>query len=148
MNKRRSTPGYCLPSIFRSPALRNACPSNTSRESQPTTGKMRQSASAQCAGFLALALCAACAGKIPPPTAAQIELARQRWPAVSPADLERGRSLYIARCGGCHNLFPPVTLSAVRWPEVLERMAAPARLTAVEREEVGRYLLAVTARPP
>lgn len=102
--------------------------------------------------LLGLALWNACAGNVPHPSPAQAEAIQQRWPGTTQADLNRGRQLYVARCGGCHNLYPPSAFAADLWPEIMEKMAARSRLTRQEHEEILRYLVAVTApvsrRPP
>ena len=99
------------------------------------------------AGALLLAALAACASSaVPHPTEAHLARARALWPDTTRASLERGRSLYVARCSGCHPLHPPATQPAARWVTVLDEMAPRARLTPTERDLVLRYLTAASAR--
>ncbi len=67
-----------------------------------------------------------------------------------------GAELYRTRCGGCHRLYAPATLTAAMWEMQLERMDREmARrgvrpLDTAERDTVLRYLQAhgSDAAPP
>jgi hypothetical protein len=88
---------------------------------------------------------AGCAAALRQATAEDAVRLSPRWPGTTVADLERGRSLYVRRCSGCHNLVLPRSFPAERWPGLLDDMAAKARLGRGEREDVVRFLVAVAS---
>jgi len=96
---------------------------------------------------LAAGLCAtaACAAALRHPTPEDVTLLAPKWPGTTLADLQRGRSLYVRRCSGCHNLVLPAAHSPGAWPERVDRMADKARLRPGEREDVVRFLVAVAS---
>ena len=90
------------------------------------------------AGFL-LALAAAllaseaCASALPPAT----------------PETENGRTLYAAKCHACHRLYAPSRVPPEKWPALMEKMGAKAKLSAEEEKAVLDYVLAVApAAPP
>ena len=96
---------------------------------------------------IVLALIAACAGQIPRPTRMQARIASQRWPGVTADALERGRSLYIVRCSGCHTLRLPSADPAERWLPILDKMQKRSKLADSEKEAILRYVLSVNENP-
>jgi len=88
-----------------------------------------------------------CGGSaVPHPTDAHLARARARWPNTTRASLERGRTIYVARCSGCHPLHSPATHPASQWAAVVDEMAPRARLSPAERDLVLRYLTAASQR--
>jgi hypothetical protein len=77
-------------------------------------------------------------------------------PAVTPdaaarahttvAELERGRTLLVARCGGCHRVPVPADHTARDWPVKLDEMATRAGLHRDERTLLERYLVVMSSR--
>ncbi|MBI4509430.1 MAG: hypothetical protein HY698_07315 [Deltaproteobacteria bacterium] len=95
--------------------------------------------------FIASALLVVgCAGKVPHPTSTQVGRARARWPDTTKESLENGRVLLIARCSGCHELYPPAAYPATEWPELVVDMTKRSKLSAAEAEALVRYLVSVT----
>ncbi len=90
-----------------------------------------------------LTMLAACAGQLPRPTAPQARWAAQRWPGVTPDALEQNRSLYIAKCSGCHTLRLPSVYSEERWPQILDKMQSRAKITDAEKQQILEYVLSV-----
>lgn len=86
----------------------------------------------------ALALLAACAR--PPPVATEADAARAH---VALAELERGRSLLLARCGSCHDTPLPSREPAADWPRRVGDMAARAGLRGDEPQVIAAYLIAL-----
>ncbi|MGE0400084.1 MAG: hypothetical protein AB7T06_25430 [Kofleriaceae bacterium] len=86
---------------------------------------------------LVLALLGACAPSLPHATAVDADRAN-----VELAELERGRSIVLKKCGGCHK--PPLPTDA--WQPVMADMAARAKLDAEQRRLAEQYLsvMAVT----
>lgn len=93
-----------------------------------------------------LALAAGCATALVRPTADDAARAVRMWPDANLAQLERGRELFVARCGSCHRLYLPSDESASSWPRVLDVMAPRATLAPEEREAVERFLITETGR--
>ena len=95
-----------------------------------------------CASALAAA---ACAAALRHPTEADALAVASRYPGTTAADLERGRSLYVRRCAGCHTVPLPSVHTPAEWPEVIGEMAGRARLSPPERADIERFLVAVSA---
>lgn len=95
------------------------------------------------AAMAALTFSSGCAGRLPDPSPDQVRFAADRWPGTTEENLARGRRLYVARCGGCHNLYLPGSVAAPRWPDVMNEMAPLSKLSPDEQEEILRYLMAV-----
>lgn len=85
-----------------------------------------------------------CAVALPAPTAADSVAAQPRWPGTTAADLERGRAVYVRRCGGCHHLHHPSEEKPERWPDLVRKMAPRAKLAGDEARDVLRYLVVLS----
>ena len=53
-----------------------------------------------------------------------------------------GERLYRSKCSACHRAYPPESLTAARWAEMVGRMAPRAHLTDAERGAILGYLTA------
>ena len=96
--------------------------------------------------LLALATVAgAGASLIPEATPSLAERAARRWPDANLEQLELGRTLYIKRCSGCHNLHLPSEKAPDEWAGALDEMAMKARLDEYQKTAVLRYLAAASA---
>jgi mono/diheme cytochrome c family protein len=95
----------------------------------------------------ALALGAACAGQIPPPTEADALRASAQFPGTTVAALIRGRSLYIEHCSGCHSLFSPRSQPPAVWPKIVHEMAVRSKLDDATAAELARYLVVASTAP-
>ena len=93
--------------------------------------------------FVALAGCAAA---IPRPTDADVSRAVSRRPQTTLAELERGRSLYLARCGSCHQPYQPGHLAPSAWPAQVDEMAERSKLGTADRELVLLFLVTLSSR--
>ena len=92
--------------------------------------------------LLALLLLAGCARtQLPRPTTAEAQAAQTRWPGTTVADLNRGRSLYMARCSVCHQPVQPGRIPADEWPGHVEEMRERAHLSIDEARLVESYLV-------
>jgi len=90
------------------------------------------------AAVVALALAACSAGA--PPLVTASDASRTH---VQLAELERGRSLLIAKCSNCHMAPLPSQHTAMDWPKKLDEMSARSNLGPVERAYIERYLVAM-----
>ena len=109
--------------------------------------KLGQGLAAAAAVAVALALAAAlglaaCAPSAPPPVTAG-DAARA---GTSVAQLEHGRSLYMARCSVCHLPVAPRSKPATAWPGHVAEMQTRAHLTPDEARLVTSYLVTVASR--
>jgi hypothetical protein len=92
------------------------------------------------------ALC--CAPALVRPTEADGLRAAARWQGSGLVDLEKGRAVYVARCGKCHELILPEEQKAEEWPRLVGRMSEKAKLAAEERQLVERFLVTLAERSP
>jgi len=90
----------------------------------------------------------ACAGTLPPPTAADVKSASTRWPGTSIEQLQSGRRAYLAQCGKCHSLKSENAVPKEAWEETVNRMRTKdgAKLTDEEVAGIARYLYAMASR--
>jgi mono/diheme cytochrome c family protein len=91
------------------------------------------------------ALAAACAAALRHSTPADVTLVSPQWPGTTVEDLERGRRLYVRRCSGCHTLILPSAHPPDEWPVLVDAMAEKARLKPAQREDIVRFLVAVSS---
>lgn len=94
---------------------------------------------------MAVAL-AACSAGLPQPTTVHVAAAKEQDPAATLDDLARGRTLYASKCGGCHALRDPVSLTTDAWRLELDDMQVKqgVRLAPEESRDILRYLDAAT----
>jgi hypothetical protein len=78
----------------------------------------------------------ACGGA--PPLATAVDAQRAH---VELADLEHGRTLLVAKCGGCHRTPLPNEHTAHDWPIKLDEMASRAKLDDEQRRSIEKYLV-------
>lgn len=88
--------------------------------------------------LLAMVACAT-----PPPQVTAIDAERAK---VALEDLQQGRTLLMAKCGGCHNVPVPQEHTVADWPKKLDDMSARAGLTPVQHDLIELYLV-VKAHP-
>lgn len=92
-------------------------------------------------------LLAGCSAALPFPQPADVGTAQAGWPGTTQADLERGRAVYVRRCGGCHRLHGPKDVAPAQWPAVVAKMGPRAKLSPPEAADVLRYLAVLGAAP-
>ncbi|MBM3214453.1 cytochrome c [Candidatus Poribacteria bacterium] len=84
---------------------------------------------------------AACAATLPSVTS---ELSQRS--GLSAESLRRGRSLYVAKCSGCHALYSPSHYaSAEQWRASIAEMSVRSRLSDDEPDVIAAYLIAASA---
>ncbi len=98
--------------------------------------------------FFVFAGLTACATMVPEPTPAQLEIAQNRWPAVTLAQLSQGRKIFVNQCSGCHNLPPPAELTPQEWPATIQEMGAEyAKLSQTDIELITKYVVSARETP-
>jgi mono/diheme cytochrome c family protein len=102
----------------------------------------RLAAAALVAAALIAGGCAAALRQATPEDAVRLA---PRWPGTTLEDLQRGRSLYVQRCSGCHNVYLPRAFPPEKWPGLVDEMAVKARLGPGDRDDVVRFLVAVAS---
>jgi mono/diheme cytochrome c family protein len=93
-------------------------------------------------------LAVACSSALPTPTPGDAQIAKKRWPDATVGGLERGRSLYVDKCAGCHALKLPNELEPVHWVEEVQQMRAKngVQLSDDEAAAIAAYLFSVSSR--
>lgn len=56
------------------------------------------------------------------------------------AELQQGRSLYIAKCESCHKLYSPDDFSVTRWKSILSQMTPKTNMSDSEVTLVTKYV--------
>lgn len=79
----------------------------------------------------------------PPPVATAGDAARAQ---VALGELERGRTLLINKCGGCHRTPQPADLAPGAWPREVDRMAGRANVERGQQRLIELYLVTLAAR--
>jgi cytochrome c5 len=79
------------------------------------------------------------------PTADQVTEASTRWPGTTAILLKEGHNIYVTKCNECHKTFAVVKFSEKKWLHEIDDMAPRAKLTAVEKEQLTRYILSKRA---
>jgi nitrate/TMAO reductase-like tetraheme cytochrome c subunit len=93
--------------------------------------------------YVAILLCALAGCRVSPPTATVGDASRAN---IELADLQRGRSLLVSKCGNCHRPPMPGERGANEWPEKLDKMTARANLDPAQRHLIEEYLIAMASR--
>jgi hypothetical protein len=60
--------------------------------------------------------------------------------------LERGRTLLLAKCGGCHRPPMPLDRAVYDWPRELDDMGVRAHLDREQRQLIEQYLITLATR--
>jgi len=94
----------------------------------------------------AVALVAACSAALDHPTAQDAEWASREWPGTTVQNLAAGRTLYVDKCSGCHNLHMPAEHTPEEWKGYVAYMTSEAKITPEEAQAISRYLAATSAR--
>jgi hypothetical protein len=84
-----------------------------------------------------------CAPSLPAATPADAVRAN-----VELADLQRGRTLVVSKCGGCHRPPLPAEHGGDAWPSKLDEMSARSNLDVNQRHLIEAYLVTMATREP
>ena len=85
----------------------------------------------------------ACTGSIPKPTSLHRDWARSRYGVEK--DVDRGYTLYVANCSGCHSLYHPSEYSDSAWAVVFPEMREKAKLSNGDADLVLAYISSASA---
>jgi len=89
-----------------------------------------------------------CAAALPHATDADAARVNQSFPGASVPRLEQGRTLYVERCAGCHQLREPASEAPLAWPRLVAEMRDEhgVHLTRDEEQGIVAYLVSVSSR--
>jgi hypothetical protein len=87
---------------------------------------------------------AGCGVDVPHATAIDAQRAAQLRPGTTLEELERGRSLYLAKCTSCHAPVAPRSHTPEAWPAQVAKMAERAKVTSAEVDLLVLYLTTVS----
>jgi len=76
------------------------------------------------------------------PGAARPTAALARQSGTSKAEIEQGYSVYMLKCGECHERKLPSQITDLRWHKVVPGMAWNAGLNATDEKALLSYLVA------
>lgn len=65
---------------------------------------------------------------------------------VAMAELGKGRALYLAQCGRCHEPIPPSEVKIADWHLVLPGMCWNASISKEDEKSVTQYVLAAAKK--
>jgi cytochrome c5 len=87
---------------------------------------------------------------LPRPTQTDADRARARDPEASLATLSEGRTVYVGKCAGCHNLKLPGSMQAKDWPKFLDEMVDEheVELARAERQLIEQFLVTMADHRP
>jgi len=75
------------------------------------------------------------------PNEQQLELAKQKWPNTSLADLQEGHRVLSERCSNCHGSPKVKSHNEAEWEKIVAWMAPKAQLSDAETENLRRYVI-------
>ena len=67
--------------------------------------------------------------------------------SVSYEQLVAGRKIYVEKCGSCHNLKLPQTLTEPEWKTAVDKMQARSKITDEEKQTILDFLLVKAKNP-
>jgi cytochrome c553 len=91
--------------------------------------------------FTVLLLLAACGMSPPAATSADAQRGNAQL-----AELQRGRSLMVNKCGGCHRPPMPSDHAAAEWPAKLDEMSERSKLDPEQRFLIRQYFVVMAQR--
>ena len=89
-----------------------------------------------------------CSAELPHVTVADAARVNGNFPGATVAQLEHGRTLYVERCAGCHQLREPASETPLAWPQLVADMrdSHGVHLTRDDERGITAYLVSVSSR--
>lgn len=81
-----------------------------------------------------------------PLTDDEITLAQKQSPQSNGDTLNAGRTLYVAKCNGCHGYPDIATIADGEWPEIVKRMAKKSDISSEQEAQVLAFIRAAKDR--
>jgi len=82
-----------------------------------------------------------CSPKLAPPVAADADCGKTIWNECTLEKLTEAHQLYIKKCGSCHSVKIPRSLSEEKWRTTLPKMAKKAKLNEEQQALLLNYIL-------
>jgi hypothetical protein len=82
-----------------------------------------------------------CAPVIIKPTLQDVDQAKQKWTDVTLDQLNKGYSLYVAKCGSCHFLYKPTKFTEREWLEMFPKMKIKAKIDDEQIDLIMKYII-------
>ena len=82
-----------------------------------------------------------CAPAILKPTMEDVDSAKKKWNDASLDQLNKGYSLYVAKCGACHFLYKPSQFTESKWLEMFPKMKLKAKLNDEQIDLIMKYVI-------
>ena len=79
------------------------------------------------------------------PGDAQLTAIKAKYPDATAEQLKQGHSIYIGACTNCHGQKNIFKRSEASWLHEIDDMSPKAKLTAVEKDALTKYILAMKA---
>jgi hypothetical protein len=70
---------------------------------------------------------------------------KKMWPTATAEQLKAGHSIFYKECTGCHQPYNIVEFSVKKWMHEIDDMSPRAELTAVQKENLTKYILSYRA---
>jgi hypothetical protein len=92
----------------------------------------------------AILLFSACSVTLLSPVQSDVDRGAAKFPGLSLADLQQGKSLYEANCGKCHGLKKPESRDEAAWREIMPPMAKKAKINDKEQQLILQYVVTMS----
>lgn len=89
-------------------------------------------------------LLSACSATILTPAQGDADRGAQKFPGLTLAELNQGKTLYEASCGKCHGLKKPNALDEAGWRKIVPPMAQKAKIDAEAERLVLQYVVTMS----
>lgn len=70
-----------------------------------------------------------------------MEVAQRKFPSIKEQEFQEGKSILANRCTDCHGIKKVESRSEEEWLKIVDRMAPKAKLSALEKTALTRYIL-------
>jgi cytochrome c5 len=78
------------------------------------------------------------------PSQADADRASAKFPGITLAEINEGKSLYEANCGKCHGLKKPASRNEEKWRQIVPRMAKKAKIDAETEAKILKYVVTMS----
>jgi cytochrome c5 len=92
-----------------------------------------------------LAALVACS-KMLTPTQSDADRAAAKFPGLTLAELNEGKTLYADNCAKCHSLKKPKSRNEEGWRKIVPPMAKKAKITADHEDKILKYVVTMSAK--
>lgn len=87
----------------------------------------------------------ACSATVLKPTQSDADRGASKFPGMTLAELNEGKTLYEGNCGKCHELKKPAALDEAGWRKIVPVMAGEAKIDGRSEQLVLQYVVTMSA---